>query len=76
MYIFGIRRNVYAKGNESRGATRFRPVPQHLYIHDTPQTIGVNLALFTDDICLYVTERKDGYVLRKLQRVLVWASEH
>jgi hypothetical protein len=31
---FGRRRNVYAKENESRGATRFRPVPktlQHVY---------------------------------------------
>jgi hypothetical protein len=26
----------------------------NLYINDTPQTIGVNLALFADDTCLYV----------------------
>jgi hypothetical protein len=32
-----------------------------------PQTTGVNLALFADDTCLYATERKEGYVLRKLQ---------
>jgi hypothetical protein len=35
-----------------------------------PQTIGVNLALFVDDTCLYATERKEGYVLRKVQRGL------
>jgi hypothetical protein len=39
-----------------------------LYINDTPQETGVNLALFADDTCLYETERKEGYVLRKLQR--------
>jgi hypothetical protein len=31
---------------------------------------GVNLVLFADDTCLYATERKEGYVLRKLQRGL------
>jgi hypothetical protein len=41
-----------------------------LYINDTPQTIGVNLALFADDTCLYATECKEGYVLRKAQRGL------
>jgi hypothetical protein len=43
------------------GATRFWPVPNtlcNLYINDTPQTIGVNLAVFADDTCLYATERK------------------
>jgi hypothetical protein len=29
--------------------------------------IGVHLALFADDTCLYATECKEGYVLRKLQ---------
>jgi hypothetical protein len=43
------------------------PTLYNLYINDTPQTISVNLALFADDTCLYVTERKEGYVLRKLQ---------
>jgi hypothetical protein len=28
------------------------------------------LALFADDTCLYATERKEAYVLRKLQRSL------
>jgi hypothetical protein len=45
-------------------------VPHNLYINDTSQTTGVNLALFADDTSLYATERKEGYVLRKLQRAL------
>jgi hypothetical protein len=40
------------------------------YINDTPQTPGVQLALFADDTYIYATERKEGYVLRKLQRGL------
>jgi hypothetical protein len=40
------------------------------YINDMPQAIGVQLALFADDTCLYATDRKEGYVLRKLQRRL------
>jgi hypothetical protein len=31
---------------------------------------GVHLALFADDICLYATDRKVGFVVRKLQRGL------
>jgi hypothetical protein len=46
------------------------PTLYNLYINDTPQTSGVNLALFADDICLYTTERKEGYVLRKIKRGL------
>jgi hypothetical protein len=41
-----------------------------MYINDMPQAIGVHLALFADDTCLYAIECKDGYVLRKLQRGL------
>jgi hypothetical protein len=40
------------------------------YINDTLQTFGVNVALFADDTCLYATEPKEGYILRKLQRGL------
>jgi hypothetical protein len=29
-----------------------------------------HLVFFADDTCLYATERKEGYVLRKLQRGL------
>jgi hypothetical protein len=35
-----------------------------------PQTHGVYLALFADDTCLYTTDRKEGFVVRKLQRGL------
>jgi hypothetical protein len=45
------------------------PTLYNLYINDTLQTIGVNLALFADDTSLHVTERKEGYVPRKLQHV-------
>jgi hypothetical protein len=41
------------------------PKLYNLYINDTPQTHGVHLALFADNSCLYATERKEGYVLRK-----------
>jgi hypothetical protein len=46
------------------------PTLFNMYINDTPQAIDVHLALFADDTCLYATERKEGYVLRKLQRGL------
>jgi hypothetical protein len=36
----------------------------NLYVNDTPQTIGVNVALFADDTSLYATECREGYVLR------------
>jgi hypothetical protein len=38
------------------------PTLYNLYINDTPQTIGVHLALFADDTCLYATDRKDTLV--------------
>jgi hypothetical protein len=37
---------------------------------DRGQTIGVHLALFADDTCQYATDRKVGYIVRKLQRGL------
>jgi hypothetical protein len=46
------------------------PTQYNLFINNTPQTHGVHLALFADDACLYATECKEGYVLRKLQRGL------
>jgi hypothetical protein len=46
------------------------PILYNLYINDSPQTIGVNLALFSDYTFLHATERKEGYVLRKVQRGL------
>jgi hypothetical protein len=48
-------------------------VPQGSILFPTlyNKIIGVNLALFVDDTCLYATERKECYVLRKVQRGLV-----
>jgi hypothetical protein len=43
------------------------PTLYNLYINYTPQTIGVNLALFANDTCLYATESREGYILRKVQ---------
>jgi hypothetical protein len=37
--------------------------------------MGENLALFANDNCLYVTERKECYVLRKVQRGLSSMSD-
>jgi hypothetical protein len=42
----------------------------YIYLNDTSQRPGVYLGLFTDDTSIYATYRKEGYVLRKLQRVL------
>jgi hypothetical protein len=41
-----------------------------LYINDAPEIHGVYLDLFADDISLYATDRKVGFVVRKLQRGL------
>jgi hypothetical protein len=42
-----------------------------MYINDNPpRTPGVYLALFADDTCMYIMDRKVSYVLRKLQRGL------
>jgi hypothetical protein len=46
------------------------PTLYSLYINDTLQAIGVHLALFADDTGLYATDRKEGYIVRKLQRGL------
>jgi len=43
------------------------PTLYSLYINDTPQTPGVYLPLFSDDAGIYTTDRKEGYVVRKLQ---------
>jgi hypothetical protein len=43
------------------------PTLYSIYINDAPQSPGVHLALFADDTCIYATDRKEGYVLRKLQ---------
>jgi hypothetical protein len=46
------------------------PTLSNLYVNDAPQTHGVHLALFAEDTFLYATDRKEGFVVRKLQRGL------
>jgi hypothetical protein len=46
------------------------PALYNMYINDAPQPPKVYLALFADDICLHATDRKDVFVVRKLQRGL------
>jgi hypothetical protein len=46
------------------------PTLYSLYINDTPQTPGAYLGLLADDTCIYATDHKEDYVLRKLQRSL------
>jgi hypothetical protein len=46
------------------------PTLFNLYINDAPQPHGVHMALFADDTCLYATDRKEGFIVRKLQRGL------
>jgi hypothetical protein len=46
------------------------PILHNLYNNVIPQTTAINLALFVDDASLYAIGHKEGYVLRKLQRVL------
>jgi hypothetical protein len=46
------------------------PTLNSLYINDAPQSPDVHLALFADDTCIYSSDRKEAYVLRKLQRGL------
>jgi hypothetical protein len=46
------------------------PTLYNMYISDAPQTPAVYLALFADDTSLYATDRKEGFVVRILQRGL------
>jgi hypothetical protein len=46
------------------------PTLYNLYINGTPHTSCIKLALFADVACLYATDRKEGYVLRKILRGL------
>jgi hypothetical protein len=46
------------------------PILYSLYINDTFQTPGVYLAFFADNTYIYATDRKEGCILRKLQRGL------
>jgi len=31
-----------------------------LYVDDPPETLGIYLALFADDTCVYTTDREEG----------------
>jgi hypothetical protein len=42
----------------------------NMYINVIPQTPAVYLTFIPEDTCLYVTDRKGGYVVRKFQRGL------
>jgi hypothetical protein len=46
------------------------PALYNLYINDTLQATNLHLALFADDTSLYAADRKEGYIVRKLQRGL------
>jgi hypothetical protein len=47
------------------------PTLYNMYVNDTPpQTLRVYLALFADYTSLYATDRKEGFVVRNLQRGL------
>jgi hypothetical protein len=54
------------------------PTLYNIYVNDPPHTQIVHLALFADDTCLYATDRKKGFFVRKLQRALstmeVWCE--
>jgi retron-type reverse transcriptase len=46
------------------------PTLSNMYINDDTLTRGFHLVLFADDTCLYATHRKEGFIVRKLQRGL------
>jgi hypothetical protein len=62
-----ISRPWYMQAGVPQGSVLVPPLSSW-YINDTPQTSGVNLALFADDTCLCAKDHKEGYVLRKIQR--------
>jgi hypothetical protein len=48
----------------------FSPTLYSLCINDALQTPNVHVALYADGTCIYCTDRKESYVLRKLQHGL------
>jgi hypothetical protein len=46
------------------------PTLYNMYVNDVPKTPGVHLVLFAEDTCMYVTDSKEGFVVRKLQHGL------
>jgi hypothetical protein len=70
---------VSVEGEMSTPRVMYAGVPQgsvlfptlfNTYIIDGTQTYGVHLDLFADDTCLYATDCKESFVVRKLQRSL------
>jgi hypothetical protein len=68
--------NISVEGEMSAPREMQAGVPQgsvlsptlcNMYINDAPQTPGVYVALFVYDTYLYTADRKDGFVVRKLQ---------
>jgi hypothetical protein len=59
-----------APRNIQAGYRKVLSCPAHctvdIRINDTPRTPGVYLGLFADDTTIYATDRREGYVLRKL----------
>jgi hypothetical protein len=53
-----------------RGYVRRAQTASYGIINDALQTPSVYLGLFANDTCTYATDRKEGHVLRKLQRDL------
>jgi hypothetical protein len=47
----------------------------NVYRNDAPQTPGTQLALFANDTCMYATDRKEGFTIRKLQHDLTAMEE-
>jgi hypothetical protein len=46
------------------------PTLYNMCVNDANQTHGVYLVLFVDDICQYATDRREGFVIRKIQSCL------
>jgi hypothetical protein len=46
------------------------PTLNNICVNDVPQNQGVHSALFADDTCLYAADRKEGFIVGKLQRSL------
>jgi hypothetical protein len=67
-----LRANCPRLEIHNQGCRKIPSCPLHCsqYKNYTPQIPGVYLALIADDTCVYTTDRKEGYVLRKLQRDL------
>jgi hypothetical protein len=75
-FLSQIKFRVSVEGEMSKPRVLQAGVPQgsvssttlfNTYINDATQTHGVHLALFADDNSPYTTDRKECFVVRKLQ---------